>query len=196
MVRGDAMATTTDPPRPPGLFTRAEAGSRQIVLQLGLGFACFIVGSIFSAGATTRIVDRLGPIESELADWALRMVLERTWLFLFLPVCGYGIGRFTELPGSRFALLSGLAGETFALLLLTGMNGLDFVLLDARGVVWRVLSLFVGMMITVLAVSAGRRAALDAQLLGLEEAQKRKAEYAAYLAAAEAPKPGEDPRQG
>lgn len=181
--------TTTDAPKPPGLFTRAEAGSRQIVLQIGLGFTAFIIGSIFSAGAATRIFDRLGLLESETVEWVLRTLIERTWLFLFVPLIGFGIGRFTEIQASRFAMLAGFSGEAVSLLLITGMNGLDFVIEDAKGVVARVVTLFLGMTITVLAVNAGRRAAHEAQQRSLMEAAKRRDEYAAFLAAAEAPKP-------
>lgn len=185
--------TTTDAPKAPGLFSKAEAGSRQIVLQVGLGFGAFIIGSIFSAGASTRILDRIGVLESENLEWFLRTILERTWLFLFVPAIGWGIGRFTELKAARFAMLAGFSGETVSLLLITGMNGIDFVVQDARGVIVRLLGLFTGMALTVVTVNAGRRAAALAQARGLAEAAKRKDEYAAFLAAAEAPKPGEEP---
>jgi hypothetical protein len=183
------MTTTTEAPKPPGLFTRAEAGSRQIVLQIGLGFACFIVGSIFAAGATTRIFDRLGPIESDALDFVVRLFLERLWIFLFVPAAGWVIGRFTEIAPSRFAMLAGFSGEVVSLLLLTGMNGLDFVLDSPRTVVSRVVTLFIGMALTAAAVNAGRRAGQLAAQRGLAEAAKRKDEYAAFLAAAEGSAP-------
>ncbi|MBL8915769.1 MAG: hypothetical protein JNM17_34040, partial [Archangium sp.] len=179
-------------PKAPGLFSKAEAGSRQIVLQIGLGFTAFIIGSIFSAGAATRILDRIGLLDSEALEWFLRTVLERTWLFVFVPAIGFGIGRFTEIKASRFAMIAGFSGEIVSLLLVTGMNGLDYVTQDARGVIARLLGLFVGMALTVVAVNAGRRSAAVAQARGLAEAAKRKDEYAAFLAAAEEPKPGDD----
>ncbi|MFT3708329.1 MAG: hypothetical protein QM817_11810 [Archangium sp.] len=180
------MTTTTEAPKPPGLFTRAEAGSRQLVLQIGLGFASFIIGSIFAAGATTRIFDRIGTIENDTIDFVVRLVLERLWIFLFVPACGWTIGRFTEIVPSRFAMTAGFSGEIVSLLLITGMNGLDFVLDSPRSVIARVVTLFLGMALTAAAVNAGRRANAAAQQRGLAEAAKRKDEYAAFLAAADA----------
>lgn len=185
--------TTTTEPKPPGLFTRAEAGSRQIVLQIGLGFASFIIGSIFAAGATTRIFDRIGSIENDAVDFVVRQVLERLWIFLFVPACGWAIGRFTEISPSRFAMTAGFSGEVVSLLLITGMNGLDFVLDSPRSVVARVVTLFIGMALTAAAVNAGRRANAVAQQRGLVEAAKRKDEYVAFLAAADAGSAGSTP---
>ncbi|MFO0595975.1 MAG: hypothetical protein U0228_11735 [Myxococcaceae bacterium] len=184
------MTTTSDSPtvRPPGLFTRAEAGSRQVVMQVGLGAVAFVVGSIFGSGATTRIAERLGPVESDLVDWVLTTLLSRTWLFVFVPLFGYAIGRFTQISPVRFALTASLSGETFAVLVLAGINGFDFLIVEPKEVVARLVTLFIGMVLTAAAVRAGRKAHDAAELRSLAEAQRRKAEYAEYLAKVEGPK--------
>lgn len=171
--------------RPPGLFSRAEAGSRQVVLQLGLGFVAFVVGSIISGGATARIADRLGPLENEAVAWVLGLVLQRVWLFVLLPLVGVAIGRFTEISPLRFAMTAGFAGETFAVLLAAGINGFDALVEDPKVVLARIVTLFLGLMITMSAVIAGRQSAADAQAEANALAETRKAEYAEFLAKAE-----------
>jgi hypothetical protein len=171
--------------RPPGLFTRAEAGSRQIVLQVGLGFLCFVVGSIISGGATSRIADRIGPLESEAVAWVMGQILQRLWIFVLLPFFGFAIGRFTEINPLRFALVAGFSGETFALLLAAAINGTDALVDDPKAVVARIVTLFIGLAITMSAVISGRTAAADVQAEANVLAEKRKAEYAEFLAKAE-----------
>lgn len=191
MVRGrevTPMTTTTEPASPspkPGAFARAEAGSRQIVMQVGFGVVAFIVGSIFSAGAGTRIMERFDPIESEAVDLVVRALFERLWLFFVLPFVGYGVGRFTEITPVRFALTAGLSGELFAVLLVAGMNGFDYLIDDGTRVVLRLVTLFVGLTITLRAVIAGRAAAGLAQAKAQATADARKQEYAEFLQAAE-----------
>ena len=196
MVRGpvtDPTSTTTESTlKAPGVFSRAEAGSRQLVLQIGMGVVSFIVGSIFAAGAGTRVLERLDPIENDLVDAGFRIVFERLWLFVALPVCGFAIGRFTQIPALRFTLLAGLSGELFSVLLVAGINGFDFVIDDPRRVVARLVTLFLGLAVTMRAVLAGRAAGHEAQLAAQVQAEARKKEYADYLAAAEA-KPPTDP---
>ncbi len=193
MVRDPVTETpmTTDAPqRPASLFARAESGSRQVVLQVGLGVVSFVIGSIFAAGATTRLGERLGPLESEALAWALGWVLQRLWLFAMLPLFGYAIGRFTEIGPLRFALTAGLAGEIFSLLLMAGINGFEFLVEDPRAVLARLLTFFVGLAITLSAVLSGRAGAASAQAEANAIAEQRKAEYAQFLADAEAKKDG------
>ncbi len=191
---GRATRMTTDAPkRTVSLFAKAEAGSRQLVLQIGLGMVSLIVGSILAAGATPRIGERLGPMESESMAWALGWVLQRLWLFAVLPLFGAVIGRFTEITPLRFALTAGLAGEIFSLLLTAGINGFDYLLGDPKEVIAQVLTLFVGLAITMSAVMAGQSAAAEGQAEADVIAQKRKAEYAEFLAAAEGKGAGAPP---
>lgn len=191
MVRGPVTHPTTTTTEQvaapsPGVFARAEAGSRQIVLQVGIGVISFIVGSIFAAGAGTRVLERLGPIENELIDTAARVVFERLWIFLMLPLFGFAVGRFTQIPALRFTLLAGLSGELFSVLLVAGINGFDYLVDDPQRVLTRLVTLFIGLAITMRALIQGRTAGYEAQLAAQAQAEARKKEYAEYLAAAEA----------
>ncbi len=172
----------TTEPRAPSVFQRAEGGSRQVVLQIGLGAVAFVVGSIFSAGATVRLAERVGFIESEAVAFAVGWLLQRLWLFVAVPTFGWAIGRFTEIRALRFALTACLSGEVFAVLLFTGINGFEALVVSPADVVARLVTLIIGMAVTLSAVSSGRAAAREAQLAANEEASKRKAEYAEYLA--------------
>ena len=171
--------------KPPSVYARADAASRQVVLQVGLGVVAYVVGSILSVGAAARIGERLGPIDSEWGAFGFRFLFERLWLFVAVPLFGYGIGRFTEMKPSRFALVSVLSGETFSLLLVTAINGLDYVLQDTVSLIVRAVTLFLGMVMTARAVQAGRDTAAESQAEANVVAQLRKAEYAEFLAAAE-----------
>ena len=176
---------TSETQKPPSTFARAEAGSRQIVLQIGLGVVAFILGSIISVGAASRIGERLGPLESDGAAWVFRWFFERLWLFAVAPMFGYVIGRFTEMKPTRFALVALISGETFSVLLVTAINGVDFLMQDTSALVGRGVTLFLGMGLTTWAVQLGRDAAGLAQADANVIAEKRKAEYAEFLAAAE-----------
>lgn len=177
--------TTETAPRPPGLFTKAEAGSRQIVLQVGLGLVSFVVGSILASGATTRIAERLGPMENEALAWALGWVLQRLWIFAMLPMFGYAIGRFTEISPLRFAMVAGFSGEVFSLLLSAGIDGFESLVADPKVVFARLITLFIGLAICMSAVMSGRATAAEAQLEADAIAAQRKVEYAAFLASTE-----------
>ncbi len=175
---------TTDQ-KVPSAYMRAEAGSRQVVIQIGLGVVAFILGSILSVGAAARIGERLGPIESDWGTLVFRWLFERLWLVAVLPAFGYVMGRFTESTPSRFALTAAISGETFSVLLVTAINGFDYLLEDTAGLIARGVTLFLGMVITARAVKLGRDASGEAQVEADVIAEARKAEYAAFLAAAE-----------
>ncbi len=190
---------TSETQKVPSTYARAEAGSRKVVLHIGLGVVAFILGSIFSIGASARIGERIGPIESEWGALVFRWVFERLWLLAVLPVFGYAMGRFTEVTPSRFALTAGISGEVFSVLLVTAINGLDYLLDDTGALIARGGTLFVGMMLTARAVMIGRADNELAQAEANVIAEKRKAEYAEFLAAAEgksAPHPDPLPQAG
>lgn len=166
----------------PTAFQRAEGGSRQLVLQIGLGTLSFVLGGLFTAGASVRLAERVGYIENEAIAFAVGWLLQRLWLFVVLPMFGWGIGRLTKVPPLRFAIVSAVAGEVFSVLLFTGINGFEVFADVPLLIVVRLVTLFFGMAIIVSAVQAGRRAALVAQAEADEVARQRKAEYAEYLA--------------
>lgn len=169
----------------PGVFARAEAGSRQWVLQIGLGVTGFIGGSILASGVATRLQERLGTFENEAAAFAFSWLVQRLWIFVLVPAFGWAIGRFTSIPPLRFAVTAGLSGEIFSLLLVAGINGFEFLVDDPKAMLARIVTFFAGLAITLSAVNSGRAAAADAQAEANVLAEQRKAEYAAFLAAAE-----------
>lgn len=176
---------TSEAEKKPGVFARAEAGSRQWVLQIGLGMTAFIGGSILSSGFSIRMLERVGPIESDAMAFAWGWIVQRLWLFVVLPVFGWAIGRFTSIPALRFTLTAGLSGEIFSVLLVAGINGFEYLIDDPKAVLARIVTFFVGLVITLSALNAGRSDAADAQVEANAIAEQRKAEYAAFLAAAE-----------
>lgn len=168
--------------KPPSALVRVEGAARQTVMQVGLGVAGYVLGSIFSGGAVMRISERVGFISSPALAFIFGWVMQRLWLFVVLPAFGWAIGRFTELKSMRFAVTAALSGEIFALLLFTAVNGLDALFDDPGDLLARAVTLLLGMAVTLLAVSSGRRAAQDAQGEADAIAAKQKAEYAEYLA--------------
>lgn len=175
--------------RAPSTYARAESGARQFVMQLGLGVVAFIGGSLLSAGIAARFAERVGPVESEWAALVLQVLFERMWLFLAAPFFGYLIGRFTEQPAVRFALVSVLAGETFSVLLVSGMNGFDYLIMDTTALGARGATLLVGLLLTHRLALVGRSEAAEAQAEADAEAAARKAEYAAFVAGPTSPLP-------
>ena len=188
-AKGPTMTSESPAGKPPGrvaqAYFRADAASRQVVLHVGLGVVAFVVGSMLSVGASARIGERLGIIESEWVAMALRWFFERLWLFSALPAFGYAIGRFTEATPTRFALVAGLSGETFSVLLVSAINGFEFLVEDVPALIARVVTLFLGLVVTAWAVQTGREISAEAQAEANAVAEQKKAEYAAFLAAAE-----------
>jgi hypothetical protein len=178
----------------PSAFSKAEAGSRQLVLQLGLGVVAFVLGSIFAGGASARLFERISP-RSDVALWVFQVGFERLWLFTTAPLFAWAIGRFTQLDLKKFALWSGLSGETFAVLLVSGIHGFEYLVAEPINLVARVVTLFLGLFVIHRAALNGRETAAEVQREADAIAEARKAEYAQYLAAAEG-KPSLSPEGG
>lgn len=172
----------------PSVFSRAEGGARQVVLQIGLGVVGFVMGGLFSAGVSARLAERVGFIENASIAFAIGWLLQRSWLLLIVPLIGWAIGRLTALPALQFAAIACVSGEVFSVLLYTAMNGFDMLLDDPPQVLMRLVTLFVGMAITVSAVNEGRKSAREAQAAASVVAEQNKAEYDEFLAKQEAVK--------
>lgn len=185
---------TTEAKRP-SAFSRVEGAARQTVMQIGLGVAGYVLGSIFASGAMGRLSERVGLISSPALAFAFGWVMQRLWLFVVLPMFGWAVGRFTELRSLRFAVTAALSGEIFALLLFSAINGFEPLLDSPADLLARGVTLLLGMAVTLLAVSAGRRAAQASQDEADAIARKQKAEYAEYLAKLEAAPPTSAPVQ-
>lgn len=191
--RAGGGATTTVPaptpaapaPSQSGRFARAEGAARRVVLFVGLGVAAYVIGGLVTAGLSVRLVERFGAPASETGAWLLKWALARTWLWSVLPAIGFGVGRYLELSPWRFAITSVFSAEVFGLLLMTAGDGLDWVLGSPADMVMRALTLTGGIGLVAWAVKRGLQAAAAAQAEANVEAEKRKAEYAEFLARAE-----------
>lgn len=198
MAKAPAPETTMTPSepaqrKPPTVFGRAEAGSRQLMLHVGLGVTSMVVGSMMGAGAATRFAERFPLIENPSVAFAIGWLLQRVWLFVTLPLVGWVVGRLTEVRPLRFALTSALSGELFSVLLLAAIDGFE-VLIDAPlETVARIVTFFLGVGIVVLGVRAGQAAAKEAQAEADVIAEQQKAEYAARLEALNGPAATPDP---
>jgi hypothetical protein len=177
----------------PGIYARAEAGSRRAVLLLGLGVLAYFIGSVGVAGLSNRLADRLDPVESEWLAWAFSWLMQRLWLFVVLPLFAYATGRFTSIPPSRFAWVASLAGEGFSLLVVTAIDGVEVLIVDPREPVARVGTFLVGVLLVYRAGVLGRADAAADEERAKVEAEQRKAEYAEFLARAEGGPPKEPP---
>lgn len=182
-------------PKKPGAYTRAEAGARRAVLVVSSGVVSFVVGGFLMSGVSVRLSERFGPIDDPLAALAWSWVLQRLWLWLVLPAAGYAAGRFLESRPLTFALVAGLAGETFSVLLSAARDGFEFVFQDTTDVTLRAITLAAGIAVVAFAVKLGASDAEAGQASADAEAAKKKAEYEAYLQKMEAqpPKPGDGP---
>ncbi|MEW6430481.1 MAG: hypothetical protein AB1730_03135 [Myxococcota bacterium] len=172
-------------PRQPGRFGRAEGAARRAVLMVGLGIAAYVIGGFVMSGLAVRLGERFGAPTSETAAWLLQWALVRTWLWAVLPVFGWGVGRYLAVPAMKFALTSVSSAELFGLLLATASDGLDWVLGSPGDMVMRALTLAGGVGLVAWSVQKGLAAADAAQAEANVEANKRKAEYAEFLARAE-----------
>lgn len=188
------VAMTTEAKRP-SAFSRAEGVARHSVMQIGLGVAAYVLGSIFASGAMGRISERVGVIDSAPVAFVYGWVMQRLWLFIVLPMFGWAAGRFTELRSLRFAVTSALSGEVFAVLLFSAINGFEPLVDNPPDLLARGVTLVLGMAVTLLAVSSGRRAAAASQAEADAIAATQKAEYAEYLAKLEAAPPASAPVQ-
>lgn len=168
------------------VFSRAEGGARQVVLQIGLGVAAWVLGGFFQSGASARIAERFGYIESATVAFAVGWLLQRSWVLVLTPLFGWCVGRFTAITPLSFATAACLSGEVFSVLFYTAMNGFDTLLDDPPQMITRLVTLLIGMAITVSAVSEGRRASREAAAVAAVVAEKNKAEYAEFLKQQEA----------
>ncbi len=192
-MRGPMAEAPMTSEKQPGPFARAEAGARQVVLQLGLGLVSFVLGGFLVAGLVSRLADRVEPIEHEWLAWGVGWLLQRLWLVAVLPAFAYGVGRFSGLALGSFTLTAALSGETFAVLLATAMDGFEVLVAEPRELVARLVTLAVGMGVVYRAGLAGRAEAAEDQAEALAAAERRKVEYAEFLAKAEGGAPPEPP---
>lgn len=155
------------------------------MLLVGSGVLAFVVGGLVMSGLSVRLGERVGPLGDGLAAWLVQWVLVRTWLWAVLPLIGWAGGRFLDFAPRSFSLTAVLSGEAFGLLLATASDGLDWVLGSPADLAARAVTLAAGVGLAFWSVGRGLAAAADAQAVADVEAEKRKAEYAEFLARAE-----------
>jgi hypothetical protein len=171
--------------REPGVYQRAEAGARRVVLTVGSGVVAFSIGGVLASGLAVRIAERLGMIQSPWLAFVVGWVLQRVWLYFVLPPVGWAAGRFLAMPPLRFALTAALSGEIFSILITVASSGIEMVATDTIDGLARVATFALGVWLTFSAGNAGQRDAVAAQGVADELAAKQRAEYASFLEAAE-----------
>jgi hypothetical protein len=179
------------PQKQDGRFRRAESAARRAFLLVGSGILAYVIGGFVMSGLSVRLAERVGPITQPTAAWVVQWVLLRAWLWAVLPVFGWAAGRYLCVPAMRFAVTGVVSGELFGLLLATASDGLDWVLGSPSDMAMRAATLVGGAGLVFGAVSRGLAGAAAAQHVANVEAEKRKAEYAEFLARAEGQAPPE-----
>ena len=140
-------------------YRRAESASRQWVLYVGWGVTAYYLGSFLAAYLGEWLLTTARPFENDIATWVFGWLLRRMWLWLVLPLGAYGLCRWTTAKPVRLAVVSALAGELFSLLLIVGVNGVEFLVDDPMEVVIRIVSLVGGIALAVVLARAGQRRA-------------------------------------
>jgi len=180
-----AASAASPGPKLPGRYGRAEGAARRAVLFIGAGVVAYVVGGFVMNGLAVRLGERLGPIDAPITAWLLQWILLRTWLWAVLPAVAWAAGRYLEVSPYRFAATAVISGELFSLLLATASDGLEYVLGNPADIALRLVTLAAGGALAVIGAQRGLAGADAAQLAANAEAERRKAEYAEFLARAE-----------
>jgi len=146
----------------------------------------FTIGGVIVSDTTTWLGPELATITSPWVAFVVAWFFQRIWLWGVLPPLGWVAGRMLDARPERFALVAGLSGEAFSLLMATARDGVEMAFLDWIDVLARVVTLAVGLGLTALATQKGRRGAEAAQARAEATAVENAAEYAEMMAKAEA----------
>ncbi len=174
----------------PGMFARAEAGTRHVMLMIGAGIIAYVVGSIIVSQLSAGLAERFERIESPAVAFVVYWALTRFWLLLVLPAFVWLGARFLPVGAAMFAATAVVSGELFDLLLTTARLGVEGTFATVEETIARVLTLALGLGIAVLAARRGRRAAEASAKRAQAKAEAAKAEYAEFLRRAEQGGPG------
>jgi hypothetical protein len=168
------------------VFARAEAGARTVVMTIGLGVMAFFVGGILMGGLSVTVAERFGAVHSTTFAFIAGWVYQRLWLWLVLPAFAWGVARFRPVRPLVFALVSAACGEAFDIVMALAMGDIELVFVDTLDVAARVLTFAFGVWVVLRAIAAGQADAARAQTEADAFAAKQRAEYAEFLARAEA----------
>jgi hypothetical protein len=175
----------------PGLFARGEARARSMVIQIGAGVMARMVGGAAVGGFSGSLDAWVGSADHPVVLFVAGWMLARVWLWGLLPALGWGAGRVMEVRPERFALVAGLSGEVFDVLLDAAGGGLEAAFVDWPDVLARVATLALGLWLTAKAVGRGRHGAKVAREQAEAIAARNAAEYAEMMARACSEKPQE-----
>jgi hypothetical protein len=186
----------SDAPRArPGLYARGEAKARATVTQVGSGLMAFMLGGLLVSDLAVGLLAWVASLDRPMVAFVVGWALSRVWLWLVLPALGWVAGRFLGAAPERFALVAGLSGELFGILVASAGGGLEMVFLDWVDGAARIVTLAAGLWLTGLAVKKGREGAAAAQEKAEAIAARQAAEYAEVVARAkgESPPPADPP---
>ncbi len=173
-ARGTLQAMTNDGLKQ--VYTRAENGSRRAVLMIGLGMLSALLGTVLGRWVLMTAIETVPMPESETAAQVLGTLVVCLWAFTLLPVCAWASVRFFEMSAGQFALVAGLSGELFSLLLRSAAVGITNTFETHFEA-----ALEFGAMALALALTwfAGQQAARRLQRLAEAAAQRQAAQAAA-----------------
>ncbi len=167
-------------------YQRAEAGARTVVLSAGLGVMAFFVGGILMSGLSVTVAERFGAVHSTTLAFIAGWVYQRLWLWLVLPGFAWAVARFRPVRPLLFAIGAAACGEAFDVVMALAMGDAELVFADNVDVVARVVTFVFGVWVVTRAIDAGQADAALAQVEADAFAAKQRAEYAEFLARAEA----------
>lgn len=157
-------------PKPPGLFSRGETGSRRLSLMVAAGVVAYVAGQVVTASIFARLSSSEQVISLPV-EWAIL----RIWLFLALPLLAWPIGRFGIGDPLTFGLVATLSAELFDVLWNSAISGLEGVFPSTEDAVARAVTLFAGILLNAAVAQRGARAAdravAAAEALAAEQAK-------------------------
>lgn len=191
----DASAST---PRPPGLFSRGETGSRRLTLMIAAGMVAYVAGSWVTSRVVAALVEAEHPVSLPV-EW----LIMRLWLLAVLPLLAWPMGRLGIGEPFTFGFVAPVSAEIFDVLKITATEGLDGVFPSTADTVARAVTLAAGLALnTAVAVwgaKAAERSAAAAQALAEAQAKAHAEKLGAPPAAASepaAPPPADSNRAG
>lgn len=167
-------------------FAVMEAGARQIIMMMGLGFLGLVAGSMLTASLLSRLNDRLEGDPSFAAQLVFALVLPNLWALVVLPALAWLTLRFLELKPLSFAVVSVGTAFAFRSALDFVTLGSDFILSDPLQVGARLGVLAAGVTLTWLAGRRGQAWAQAQAALAAQQAQKTKEQYSQFAEQARA----------
>jgi hypothetical protein len=180
-VTDNANVNVDNIQKPPSAFKRAEASTRRLMLSLGLGMVSVFIGAVI----TVHTVDLLLPLVNQNANllFVLSILIERLWHWFVLSAFGYFAGRVLRVEPRSFAFVSSVSGETFSFLILMAMSGIESM--NGSDFATRAIGFLVGLFLVTQATRIGLKHASKTDQQALDRAKETKAEYDAFLKAAE-----------